>query len=155
MHAVRGITTPPSATMSDGISTTTMTIIEILSQISDPVTEVQNYPPATQFRDESRFHRGRVRLSSGNKDHTQSGATRENGGRNKDKYSNRTTKETANQHLLDADRKQSVYPVLPRNAICAYLVVPHHLPLVNTLHTTYWSVKTHLDQNIIPPPANP
>src|ERR1035438_1234944 len=45
MHAVRGITTPPSATMSDGISTTTMTIIEILSQISDPVTEVQNYPP--------------------------------------------------------------------------------------------------------------
>jgi hypothetical protein len=40
MHAVRGITTPPIATMSDGISATTQNINEILSHISDPVMEV-------------------------------------------------------------------------------------------------------------------
>jgi hypothetical protein len=38
MHAVRGITTPAIATMSDGRIATTKTIIEI-PQISDPVME--------------------------------------------------------------------------------------------------------------------
>ncbi len=86
--------------MSDGRSATTNAIIEI-PHISDPVMEVQNYPPATQFRDESRFPpRCRVRLLSGNKDRAQSEAMRENGSRSKDKYSNRPTKETANQHFL-------------------------------------------------------
>jgi hypothetical protein len=76
MHAVRGITTPPIATTSDGISATTQNIIAFLSLIDGPVYESLTLPPAKEFKGETSFPRGSVRLSFDNNDHTQSGATR-------------------------------------------------------------------------------
>ena len=133
MHAVRGITTPPIATTSDGISATTQNIIAFLSFIDGPVYESLTLPPAKEFKGKRASPEVACACHSTTTITPSREQRGENGGRNKDKYSNCTTRTTVDQHLLLVNVR-SFPPVEagPSGTITVpsddqYLAVSHHL----------------------------